>query len=145
MPNERTIPSDGSKSVATFTILSAGTEVSKQYHVLSITVNKEVNRISSATIILLDGEASEQSFTISNQPDFEPGKEIEIKAGFSSQEETIFKGIVIKHGIKVRKKNSVLMIECKDKAVKMTGAFKSNYYKEVKDSDTMEDLIGKYG
>src|SRR5580765_3427743 len=99
MPNERTIPSDGSKSVATFTILSAGNEVSKEYHVLSITVNKEVNRIPSTTIILLDGEASSQSFKISNQPDFEPGKEIEIKAGYSGQEESIFNGIVIKHGI----------------------------------------------
>ena len=145
MPNERTIPSEGEKSVATFTILSEGNAVSKQYHVLSITVNKEVNRISSATIIMLDGESSEQSFNISNQPDFEPGKAIEIKAGFSSQEETIFKGVVIRHGIKVRKNNSVLVIECKDKSVKMTGACKSNYYKDQKDSNVMEDLIGKYG
>ena len=64
MPNERTIPSDGAKSVATFTILSAGNEVSKQHHVLSITVNKEANRVASATIVMLDGEASEQSFVI---------------------------------------------------------------------------------
>ena len=74
-----------------------------------------------------------------------PGREIEIKAGFSSQEETIFKGIVIRHGIKVRKNNSVLVVDCKDKAVKMTGACKSASYKDVKDSDVMEDLIGKYG
>lgn len=145
MPNERTIPSEGSKSVATFTILSGGSEISGEYRVLSITVNKEVNRISSATIILLDGEASEQSFGISNQPDFEPGKEIEIKAGFSSQEATIFKGIVVRHGIKVRKNNSVLVVDCRDKAVKMTGACKSAYYRDVKDNDVMEDLIGKYG
>jgi Rhs element Vgr protein len=145
MPNERAIPSDGAKSLASFTILSGGTEVSREYHVLSITVNKEVNRIASATIILLDGEASSQSFNISNQPDFEPGKEIEIKAGFSNQEETIFKGIVVKHGIKVRKNNSVLVVDCRDKAVKMTGAVKGAYYKDTKDSDVMEDLVGKYG
>ncbi len=145
MPNERIIPSAGSKSVTTFTILSAGNPVSKKYHVLSIVVNKEVNRIPSATLILLDGEPAKQSFEISNQPDFEPGKEIEIKAGFSSQEDTVFKGIVIKHGIKVRKQNSVLVIECKDKAVKMTVAPKSKYYKDEKDSDVMEELIGNYG
>ena len=145
MPNERMIPSDGAKSVATFTILSEGNAVSKEYHVISITVNKEVNRVSSATIIIMDGESAAQSFMISNKPDFEPGKAIEIKAGFSSQEETIFKGIVVKHGIKVRKNNSVLVIDCKDKAVKMTGACKSSYYKDVKDSNVMEDLIGKYG
>ena len=145
MLKERMIPGAGAKSLATFTILSAGTEVSKQHHVLSITVNKEVNRVGYATIIMLDGEASEQSFSISNKPDFEPGKEIEIKSGYNNQEETIFKGIVIKHGIKVRKNNSVLVIQCKDKAVKMTGACKNAYYKDVKDSDVMEELIGKYG
>jgi Rhs element Vgr protein len=145
MPNERIIPSEGAKSVATFTILSGGEEVSREFHVLSITVNKEANRVSSASIIILDGQASEQSFQVSNQPDFEPGKEIEIKAGFSSQEETIFKGIVIKHGIKVRKNNSVLVIDCRDKAVKMTGARKGAYYTDSRDSEVMEELIDKYG
>jgi Rhs element Vgr protein len=145
MPNERTIPSDAPKTVATFTILSAGTAVSREYHILSIIVNKEVNRIASATIILLDGEASKQSFEISNKADFEPGKELEIKAGYRSTEETVFKGIVVKHGIKVRKNNSVLVIECRDKAVKMTGAYRSKYFKDVKDSDIMEELIDAHG
>jgi phage protein D len=81
MPNERTIPSDAPKSVCTFTLLSDGNEVSKAYQVLSIIVNKEVNRISSANIILLDGEPSKESFEISNKADFEPGKKIEIIAG----------------------------------------------------------------
>jgi Rhs element Vgr protein len=144
MPNERTIPSDAPKSVCTFTMLSEGNEVSKAYQVLSIIVNKEVNRISSANIILLDGEPSKESFAISNTADFEPGKKIEIKAGYRAQEETIFKGIVIKHGIKIRKTSSVLMIECKDEAVKMTVACKSKYFKDIKDSEVMEELIDKY-
>src|SRR5256885_14844729 len=79
MANERVIPSDQPKSVATFTILSEGTELSKTYHVLSIAVLKEINRIPLATIVLSDGEPSKQSFEISNKPDLEPGKEIEIK------------------------------------------------------------------
>lgn len=145
MPNEQAIPSEEAKSVATFTIISGGNEVSKEYHVLSIVVNKEINKVSSATIILLDGEPSKQSFEISNKAEFEPGKEIEIKAGYRSNEETIFKGIVIRHGIKVRKKTSVLVIECKDKSVKMTVACKSKYFKEVKDSEVMEEIIDTYG
>ncbi|MEQ1676516.1 MAG: type VI secretion system tip protein VgrG [Chitinophagaceae bacterium] len=145
MANEREIPSDEPKSVATFTILSGGTEVSKEYHVLSIVVNREINRIASATIIMLDGEASKETFEISNKAEFEPGKEVEIKMGYRSNEETVFKGIVIRHGIKVRKKTSVLVIECKDKAVKMTTACKSKYFKETKDSDVMEEIIDVYG
>ena len=69
------------------------------------------------------------------------GKEIEIKMGYRGTDEIVFKGIVIRHGIKVRKKTSVLVIECKDKAIKMTVACKSKYFKETKDSDMMEDII----
>jgi Rhs element Vgr protein len=144
MANERSIPSEESKSVATYTILSGGNEVTKEYHVLSIVVNREVNRIASATIILLDGEAAKETFEISNKPEFEPGKEIEIKMGYASNEETVFKGMVIRHGIKVRKKTAVLVIECKDKAVKMTVACKGKYFKEVKDSGAIEEIIGTY-
>ncbi len=145
MPNEGTIPSEASKSVCTYTLLSAGTALSRTYQVLSITVNKEVNRIPSATLIIVDGEASKQTFAISNTGDFEPGKEIEIKAGYKGTEETIFKGIVIKHGIKIRQSSSVLIVDCKDKAVKMTTICKNKYFKDVKDSDVIEQLIGTYG
>lgn len=145
MANERTIPSAAPKTVATFSIISDGNKVSDAYHIISITVQKEVNRIPSATIILLDGTPAKESFEISNKADFIPGKDIEIKAGYRSNEETVFKGIVVRHGIKVRKDASVLVIECKDKAVKMTGAVKSKYFKEVKDSDIMEELVENYG
>lgn len=145
MPNERTIPSAKAKSVVTTTLLSDGNEVTKQYQVLSIVVNKEVNRIASAMITILDGEPSKESFEISSKPEFEPGKELEIKCGYRSDTETIFKGIVIKHSIKVRKKNSVLLVECRDAAVKMTVACKSKYFADAKDSEVMEELIDAYG
>lgn len=145
MPNERTIPSDKPKSVVTHTVISAGTEVSKQYQLLSVIVNKQVNRIPMATLVYTDGEPSKQSFELSGKAEFEPGKEIEIKVGYSSDEKTVFKGIVIKHSIRVRKKNSLLIIECKDKAVKMTGACKNKYALETKDSDVIEELIDTYG
>jgi Rhs element Vgr protein len=145
MPNERNIPSDKPKSVVTHTIISGGTEVSRQYQLLSIIVNKEVNRIPMATLVYTDGELSKQSFELSGKADFEPGKEIEIKAGYSSDEKLLFKGIVIKHSIRVRNKNSVLIIECKDKAVKMTAACKNKYALDSKDSDIIEVLIDAYG
>jgi Rhs element Vgr protein len=145
MPNERTIPSDQPKTVVTSTILSAGTEVPKTCNVLSVVISKEVNRVPSASIIITDGEPSKQDFEISNKADFEPGKEIEIKIGYRGSEETVFKGIVVKHSIRTRKKNSLLIIECRDKAAKMTAVCKNNYFKDVTDSDVMEQLIDAYG
>lgn len=145
MPNERTIPSDRPKSVVTQTIFSGGNEVSKQYHLLSIHINKEVNRIPSAILVYTDGDPGKETFELSSEIDFEPGKEIEIKVGYSSDEKSLFKGIVVKHGIRVRKKNSVLIVECKDKAVKMTAVTKNKYTLNSKDSDIIEELISGYG
>ena len=145
MSNGSTIPSDQPKTVVTSTISSGGTEISNTYHVLSVIVSREVNRIPSATIIIIDGDPAAQTFEISNKAEFEPGKEIEIKLGYQSSEETVFKGIVVKHSIKTRKTNSLLIIECRDKTAKMTAACKSNYFKEITDSDVMEQLIDTYG
>ena len=37
-----------------------------------------------------------------------PGKEIEIKLGYRAQTETVFKGIIVKHRIQVRKNGTLL-------------------------------------
>ena len=145
MPEGTIIPSEGSKTVVTATVLSAGTEVSATLHLLSLVVQKEVNRIPSALLVIADGDPASQTFEVSNKADFEPGKEIEIKLGYEAAEETVFKGIVVKHSIKTRAKNSVLLVECRDKAAKMTAVCKSNYFRDVTDSDVMEQLIDGHG
>lgn len=145
MNNDRTIPNATATDVATFTILSGGTEVSRSYQVMSIDVAWEMNRVPSAAIVFRDGEASAGDFAISNKADFEPGKEIEIKAGYRSNEETIFRGIVIRHSLKIRESNSLLLIECRDKAVKMTIGEQSKYFTEQKDSEIMDALISGAG
>lgn len=145
MPNDRTIPSDAPKTVATATVLSSGTQVSQSYHLLSMHIFKEINRIPGATIVYSDGDPASQTFTVSNAADFAPGKEIEIKLGYQGTEETAFKGIVVKHSIKVRDAGSMLIVECRDKASKMAAACKSKYFKDSKDSDIIEELIDAYG
>lgn len=143
--NERVIPSEAPRSVATYTILSEGSEVSRTYHIVSILVHKELNRIPFATIILIDGEPAAESFPASNSADFEPGKNIEIKLGYRGTEERVFKGLVVKHGIKARQGSAVLVIECRDAASKMTVSPKSKYSSDLKDSDAIEDLISAHG
>ncbi len=132
--------------LVTVTLLSDGREVSGAARLISLSVSKEANRIPSAKIILDDGDVAARDFPLSNTDDFIPGKTIEIKAGYHSDEETIFKGIVVKHGIKVRTgRPSVLEIECKDESVKMTLHRKSAYFLDSSDSDVMEQVIGEYG
>ncbi|PKV49115.1 Rhs element Vgr protein [Aquimarina sp. MAR_2010_214] len=139
------IQTSKSADLVTHKLLVSGEELSKKYQVKTITVEKEVNRIPTATIVLMDGEPSKQDFELSNEELLIPGTEIEVTAGYHSDEETIFKGIVIKHNIKVRTNGSYLILECKDEAVKLTIGRKSKYFYESKDSEIIEEIIDTYG
>ena len=145
MNNESTIPTPATPDVCTFAVLIDGDEISGEFQVLSISVARELNRIPKAIIQLSDGEASRTTFEASNADHFIPGKEIEIQLGYRSQNDTVFKGIIIKHSIKIRKSGSYLFVECRDEAVKMTSGLNSRYFVDQKDSDIMEELIGLYG
>jgi Rhs element Vgr protein len=145
MNNSGVIQTSKSADLITFKILIEGEELSKVYPVKSIAVTKEVNKVPMAKITLIDGEASEREFKLSNEELLVPGKKIEITAGYHSDEETIFKGIVIKHNLRIRENSSQLIIECKDEAVKMTIGRNSKYFYESKDGEIIEELIGKYG
>ena len=144
MPNSRIIETSQSADLVTFKIFVEGAEISAAHHLKNISVEKEINRIPFAQLVFIDGEAASQDFELSNEDLFIPGKKIEIKAGYHNDDETIFKGIVIKHSIKIRENNSVLMVECRDEAAKMTIGRKSNFYYESKDSDIIEEIIAKY-
>jgi Rhs element Vgr protein len=145
MSNERVIPTPAPSDLPTLKILIDGSEITNAYQIVSVDVNKVFNKISNAKISVIDGDPAVEDFKISNTDDFKPGNEIEIQAGYHSKNTTIFKGIIIKHGIKSRKyKPSLLVIEARDKAVKMTVGRKSLLYYDSKDSDIIEEIAGNY-
>jgi Rhs element Vgr protein len=145
MPNLRLLPNQGNTDLVTFTIQVNGLPVGKETGVVSIAVHKEVNKIPWAKIIMQDGDVASEDFTISNEETFKPGNEIEILAGYHSDEATIFKGIIVKHGIKIiRDRHSLLEIECKDAVIKTTAGRKNKYYYDSKDADVIGDILNTY-
>ncbi len=145
MPDDRVIPDEGTNSTVTTKIKVDGNDIPGSFEVLNVTVNKEVYRISSAKISILDGGSSEEDFAISNEDLFIPGKELEIMAGYEANEDTIFKGIITKHGLKIRSDGtSLLRIECRDKVFKTTQIRKNRYFLDVKDSAAFEEILGEY-
>ena len=145
MNNSGVIQTSKSDDLITFKLLTEGKELSNAYEIKSIGVTKQVNKVPTAKIVLIDGEASSREFKLSNEELLVPGKKIEITAGYHSDEETIFKGIVIKHNVKIRENPSQLIIECKDEAVKMTLSRNSKYFYDSTDSEIIEQLIGDHG
>lgn len=139
------IPNPSTHDVVSFNILVNDAEINPSYQVLSISIIKEVNRISLAKIILRDGDAALRNFEVSDTDDFLPGKKIKIKLGFDSTNAQQFKGIITKHAIKIKESGAAeLQIDCSDEAVKMTIGRHSHYFENVKDSQVFDELIGKY-
>lgn len=146
MSSERIIPAPARSDIVTFTILVDGEELPREVPVLGVYVSKEVNRIPYARLLVRDGSAAEEDFPISNEEYFIPGKEIEIKLGYRSDETTVFKGIIVRHNISIKKNRPPrLEVECKDAAFRMTLNRKNKYFHEVRDSDVFDELVEGYG
>ncbi len=146
MSNGRLLPNESETGNISFSVLVAGEEVPQTYEFLSITTHSEINRIPYAYLVLRDGDAAIEDFEVSNEDRFIPGKEIEIKVGYDGENARIFKGIIIKHGIKIKENQpSILEIECRHKAVKLTVGRKNKCFLELKDYEVMEQLISSYG
>lgn len=146
MPNSRTLPTPKKSSLVTFTLMIDGEAISKVFGITSITVIKEVNRIPSAHLVIQDGDASKEDFEAGNEAIFAPGKEIDILVGYQSAESSIFKGLIIKFSIKIKRSGaSMLILECKDAAVKLTVGPKNKYFIDKSDSEVIEEIIDEYG
>ena len=141
-----TSPRVGNADLVSMSILVDGKTIRDVYQVTDVQICKEINRIPVAKVMIIDGSAVEETFEISESRDFLPGRHIEIKAGYHGKNATVFKGIIVKHGIRVKNnKSSFLVLTCNDEAVKMTIARNSEQYIDRKDSEVIQDLIRKAG
>jgi Rhs element Vgr protein len=134
-----------SGGVVTFTVKVGGNAVPDGVRVLSVEIEKRVNRIPMATITILDGDPATGKFDASSSATFVPGSDVTVEAGYDSNNQLIFKGIITKQSIRIEEAiGSVLEVECRDAAVKMIVGRKSLTYSKQKDSDVISSIIGNY-
>lgn len=138
------LPIEQDTSRASFTITVNGQVLTGAVSVLSVVIYNEVNRIASATLCISDGDPALQDWPVSNEELFVPGNEIEISAGYHGIDESIFKGIVTKHALRVRQGKRELTVECRDKAVLMTITRNSAVFEEMTDTGVANELLTQY-
>ncbi len=133
-------------NLISFSILSGGTEIPSTYEITGIRVEQHVNKIAEAEITIRDGNTAKQTFDVTDSDTFKPGAKIEIKLGYHSKNDSVFKGIVVKQSIKVDSSSgSMLHVVCKDEALKLTVNKKNAIFTNIKDSALMEQIAGDYG
>ncbi|WP_109832609.1 type VI secretion system tip protein VgrG [Reichenbachiella versicolor] len=135
------------KSVVTHQVLVDGVQLETSYFISAIYVSKEINRVASAKLTFSDGGlGTDDEFRISDSGILEPGKKVEIKVGYNTDEKSLFEGIVTKNSLTVNDvEGFVLTVECKDPVVKMTVGRKNSVFYEKKDSDIINELVKASG
>ncbi len=137
----RIIPTVHNPDVISTTVLVDGNAIPRKYQLTNISLHSEINKIPSATLIILDGETNKEDFEISDDGDFLPGKKIEIRLGYHNENDTVFKGIIITNTHKIDNNCSELNIECKDETIKMTINKGNRHYNDIADSDVASNLL----
>jgi Rhs element Vgr protein len=134
--------------VVTSTILSADKQIDPAYDIVSIDIIKEANRIPRAQLVLIDGDTIQQTFAISDTDSFKPGQPIEIKLRYESEptrEVSVFKGLVVGQRVEASPRGTLLTVELKDVAVKLTFARKSAVYLDQSDDKIISQIIKQSG
>lgn len=135
-----------SGGIATFTVKVQGSAVPDDLQILSVHIEKKVNGIPTARIVILDGEANTGKFDASSSATFVPGADVTIEAGYDTVNVLVFKGIITRQSIRIDELvGSALEVECRDAAVKMIVGRKSLSYSAKTDSDIISSIIGTYG
>ena len=140
-------PSDSLNEIASFDVKVDGTQIETSYKLLKIQTFKEVNKLSRAVISIIGGDPKENSFDESEESIFATGSEVEISLGYEQSNTVVFKGIISKHALQIKKgfqtaaTNNLLVIECVEKAVKLTNTYTTEIYEDKLDSDIITTLI----
>jgi Rhs element Vgr protein len=114
--------------------------------VQSIMVDKHINKIPYAKIVLYDGDIQSQAFSIANDKTFVIGTAVTIQAGYGTSLEKIFEGVVAKLAVKSRASGlSMLTVICRDIAYKTTLTPKTMHFEKSKDSEIFKKFLGTYG
>jgi len=132
-------------SVVTATVVNTATgTLPSTYSLMSIDIRRELNRIPNATLVLLDGDPAQRKFPLSDSEFFAPGAEIQIKLRYEGQGQdvSVFKGKVVRHRIEANLSGSLLRVELKDAAVKLTQPRRSTVFREQSDSQLIRKLLG---
>jgi len=126
-----------------FTVKVNGESVPRAHHLLSASVSLVANRIAWARLSYLDGTAATGNFTLSDTDLFKPGQTVEILAGSGSINDLIFKGIVVRHSLRVREQSAPqLIVDCRHTAMKLTVNRRNASFFDRTDSDIIEDILG---
>lgn len=124
-------------------ITSNGQALAAELRILSIEVEREVNRVPVARLVLADGDLAQATFAALDGPAFALGAELHIKVRQDEVTTDLFKGLVVRLRLEVTSGAPTLLVEVKDKAFRLTRPRRSLVYADVSDADAIGTILGR--
>ncbi|MDR1679402.1 MAG: type VI secretion system tip protein VgrG [Prevotellaceae bacterium] len=139
-------PIKNTSSIVRISVFSESNPIKESmFGLISVHVYKAVNQTGKAKLVFAAGDMPKGEVPESDNDAFAPGKKIRIEAGYGDDEQPIFEGIAVNHSFVVEGENkSTLQVECFDYAYPMTLVRKNNLFEKKKDSEAIQEIIGKY-
>lgn len=139
-------PNINAGSLVTGTVYSNGNKVNSSFCLNSIEVYREVNRIGRAILKYNAGDKPNSNIPESEAEDFKPGQKIKITVGYNSEESPVFEGIVVSQKITIKDEDApLLVVECRDEAIKATVSRKNRVFEDKKDNEAVAAVLGDNG
>lgn len=144
MPETRALPIAAEHRE--FTVKVGGQAMPREHQLVAVSVNATVNRISTAKLVYIDGAAASGQFPLSDSDLLKPGQTVEILAGPGNDPVSLFTGVVVRQGVRVRDSAaSQLVVECRHAAMKLSIGERSSDYFDQSDSEVIEALLDAAG
>lgn len=132
--------------LVTVEILAAGRALADSLMVREVTVERALNRLPEARIVIEDGDPAQETFSASESSSLAPGQTVEVKLGYHAKNTSVFKGIILRQALEVDAGgNSALTLVCGDKAAALTVARAAKVFLDTTDSAAMSAVISGAG
>lgn len=132
--------------VVLVTVESEGVDVTAELGLISLSIQRSVNKQPLARLVLRDGDMAMGTFPVSDAARFKPGARVTLSAGYGKEQRPLFSGVVVSQRLKVDGDNDArLVVECRDKSVAMTVGRRNANHVDQTDSAVIQALLGHYG
>lgn len=121
------------------------TALNDTYRLLSLTIEKGINSISSARLELIDGDPALAKFPVTDSKTFKPDAVVKIALGYDNVTTEIFTGVVTGVALASQGAQGVkVSVTCKNIAVAMTLSRRTRTFELKNVADTISQILGEY-
>lgn len=140
-------PAENSNRIVYTKIKSNGKEVDSSFFFSSFYSGRWLNRIGKAILKFDTGNVEKMSFDESDSVFFQPGRQIQVYAGYEvGKEELLYDGYVITESIEIQDDiRPQLVVECRDFTYPATQGRKNAVFEKMKDGDIITKILRSYG